>query len=90
MFDLVNDLDLFPTSDSGDFVFTEQLVTFLPDDAFQTVAVQVSLDGILEEVEIFSCSLTVPAEETGVTFGRSATTVTIMDSDGMSYPSSNI
>ncbi len=71
-----------PTTDSGDFTASEQLVTFLPGDLSRVVEVTVSSDGLLEEEEEFVCVLSVPAGETGVVLGRSTTTVIIGDSDG--------
>ena len=68
-----------------DFTFTDEIITFQPEDSFLLASVAVSMDGILEYTEVFGCLLTVPSAETGVTLGRSSSTVSIIDSDCKSH-----
>ena len=68
-------------ADAEDFSFTQKVIVFNPDDVIEFANVNVSREGILEDVETFNCVLSVPPEERGVELIQETATVTIIDSD---------
>ena len=68
-------------SDTEDYTAVQGTLVFGPSDVQLSIPINVSMDGIFEDTESFSVSLSVPANETGVILGPSTATINIIDCD---------
>ena len=66
--------------DTEDFTAVQGILEFGPEDTLP-ILINVSMDGIFEDEDSFTITLSVPVNETGVILGQATSTVTIFDSD---------
>ncbi len=72
---------------AADFVSVSDTRTFTVTDTtdFKCIEITTSEDNIFEANEMFTVSLSVVSPTTGITVGRSQTTVIIVDDDGNEF-----
>lgn len=68
----------------GDYIATEQTVTFAAAEQVKAVPVVLVDDDVVEEVETFTALLSAPANTSGVVIALNTTVITLLDSDSES------